>query len=62
MKNNYLSYCLAIVCPNGITNITGTTSGHFVYPESGNYGANETKCWRIEVPKPYFGYGMTYHT
>ncbi|XP_067039974.1 tolloid-like protein 2 [Acropora muricata] len=48
-------------CPNGITNITGETSGEIVYPISGTYGANETKCWRIEVPKPYIGIGIKYH-
>lgn len=42
-------FFLPIVCPNGITNITGSIST-LVYPESGNYGVNETKCWRIKVP------------
>jgi len=50
-------------CPDGfmITNITGQTSGEIVYPSSGNYGINETKCWRIEVPEPYIGIGLYYH-
>ena len=41
-------FFLPIGCPNGITNITGSIST-LVYPESGNYGVNETKCWRIKV-------------
>ena len=41
-------FFLPIVCPNGITNITGSIRT-LVYPESGNYGVNETKCWRIKV-------------
>jgi len=49
------------ICPNGMTNITGQTSGEVVYPTSGNYGINETKCWRIEVPEPYIGIGVSYH-
>ncbi|XP_044176705.1 tolloid-like protein 2 [Acropora millepora] len=49
------------VCPHDITNITGEISGEFEYPMSGTYGANETKCWRIEVPKPYVGIGIIYH-
>ncbi|KAK2551115.1 Tolloid-like protein 2, partial [Acropora cervicornis] len=48
-------------CPNGITNITGEISGEIVYPSSGTYGANETKCWRIEVPKPYTDIAIIYH-
>ena len=32
------------VCPNGITNITAS-SGRLKYPTSGNYGANEIKCY-----------------
>jgi len=36
-------------------------SGELVYPSSGNYGINETKCWRIEVPKPYEGIGIYTH-
>ena len=36
-----------LVCPNGIVNMTGSTAGTLVYPSSGNYGINETKCWRI---------------
>ena len=47
-------------CPNGITNITGVTSGEIMYPSSGTFGVNETKCWRIEIPKPYTGIGLTY--
>ena len=39
-------------CPNGITNITAS-SGSVIYPTSGNYGVNETKCWIIEVPDTY---------
>ncbi|XP_066018045.1 procollagen C-endopeptidase enhancer 2-like [Pocillopora verrucosa] len=42
------------ICPNGITNITAP-SGELVYPESGTYGKNETKCWRITVPDTYDG-------
>ncbi|KAL9973407.1 hypothetical protein ACROYT_G019865 [Oculina patagonica] len=42
------------ICPNGITNITAA-KGVIEYPESGNYGINETKCWRIEVPETYEG-------
>lgn len=49
------------ICPNGITNITGQTSGELVYPMSGTYGINDTKCWRIEIPKPYVGIGIIYH-
>ena len=49
------------VCPNGIVNMTGSTTGTLVYPSSGNYGINETKCWRIEVPKPYVGIGIYFH-
>ena len=41
--------------------MTGSTAGTLVYPSSGNYGINETKCWRIEVPKPYIGIGMYFH-
>ena len=36
-------FFLPIVCPNGMTNITGSIRT-LVYPESGNYGVNETKC------------------
>ncbi|XP_073254517.1 tolloid-like protein 2 [Porites lutea] len=50
------------ICPNGIVNITGSTTGTLVYPSSGNYGINETKCWRIEVPKPYTGIGIYFHS
>ncbi|XP_068703740.1 tolloid-like protein 2 [Montipora foliosa] len=49
------------ICPNGITNITGQTSGEVQYPMAGTYGVNETKCWRIEIPKPYDRIGITYH-
>ncbi|XP_068738674.1 bone morphogenetic protein 1-like isoform X2 [Montipora capricornis] len=52
---------VSIVCPNGITNITGQTSGELEYPMAGTYGVNETKCWRIEIPKPYDRIGITYH-
>ena len=41
--------------------MTGSTTGTLVYPRSGNYGINETKCWRIEVPKPYVGIGIYFH-
>ena len=41
--------------------MTGSTTGTLVYPSSGNYGINETKCWRIEVPKPYIGIGIYFH-
>jgi len=44
-----------------MTNITGQTSGEVVYPRSGNYGINETKCWRIEVPEPYEEIGIYFH-
>jgi len=40
------------ICPDGITNITAS-KGVIAYPESGTYGINETKCWRIEVPETY---------
>ena len=30
-------------------------SGELVYPESGTYGKNETKCWSITVPDTYYG-------
>lgn len=50
------------ICPNGIVNMTGSTAGTLVYPSSGNYGINETKCWRIEVPKPYIGIGIYFHS
>lgn len=45
-------FLFTIVCPNGVTNITAS-SGKLVYPESGTYDKNETKCWRIEVPDTY---------
>jgi len=47
------------ICPNGITNITAST-GFVVYPESGTYGVNETKCWMIEVPETYDGIYLTF--
>ncbi|CAH3113950.1 unnamed protein product [Pocillopora meandrina] len=37
-----------------MTNITAF-SGELVYPESGTYGKNETKCWSITVPDTYYG-------
>ncbi|CAH3113939.1 unnamed protein product [Pocillopora meandrina] len=40
------------ICPNGITNITAA-SGSLKYPTSGNYGVNEIKCWKIEIPDIY---------
>ncbi|XP_074620944.1 bone morphogenetic protein 1-like [Acropora palmata] len=49
------------VCPHGITNITGEINGEIEYPSSGTYGANETKCWRIEVPEPYKSIKIIYH-
>ena len=56
-----LMLVLFLVCPNGIVNITGSTTGTLAYPSSGNYGINETKCWRIEVPKPYVGIAIYFH-
>lgn len=53
--------CQNLDCPDGIANITGKVSGEIVYPSSGTYGANETKCWIIEVPRPYTGIGLYYH-
>ncbi|KAM7436204.1 hypothetical protein ABFA07_013961 [Porites harrisoni] len=50
------------ICPNGIVNITGSTTRTLAYPSSGNYGINETKCWRIEVPKPYVGIAIYFHS
>ncbi|KAJ7356214.1 hypothetical protein OS493_025966 [Desmophyllum pertusum] len=47
------------ICPDGITNITGS-SGSLVYPSSGDYGVNETKCWKIEVPEGYYTVGYIY--
>lgn len=55
-ENSFANFSTA--CPNGITNITGDTDGEFAYPSSGTYGINETKCWRIEVPKPYSVIGL----
>lgn len=49
------------ICPNGITNITGQTSGELEYPMTGTYGVNETKCWKIEIPKPYDRIGIILH-
>ena len=64
--NSYVSFFLFFpffftVCPNGIVNMTGSTTGTLVHPSSGNYGINETKCWRIEVPKPYVGIAINVH-
>lgn len=56
-----LMLVLFLVCPNGIENMTDSTTGTLVYPSSGNYGINETKCWRIAVPKPYIGIGIYFH-
>ena len=52
--NNLLfpHFSFVTVCPNGIINITAP-SGSLKYPTSGNYGVNETKCWKIEVPYTY---------
>ena len=60
-KINLYFFYIFTVCPHGITNITGEISGEIEYPSSGTYGANETKCWRIEVPKPYSGIKIIYH-
>ena len=60
-ENEHVS-CLFIfltVCPNGITNISGS-SGILTYPSSGDYGVNETKCWKIEVPETYLQIYFTY--
>ena len=55
------SRCLFFaVCPNGITNITAS-SGVLAYPNSGDYGINETKCWGIEVPETYEAIYYTYN-
>ncbi|XP_078369750.1 bone morphogenetic protein 1-like [Oculina patagonica] len=48
------------ICPNGITNITAS-SGVLAYPNSGDYGINETKCWKIEVPDTYKGIYYIYN-
>ncbi|KAL9973406.1 hypothetical protein ACROYT_G019862 [Oculina patagonica] len=48
------------ICPNGITNITAS-SGVLAYPTSGDYGINETKCWKIEVPDTYEGIHYIYN-
>ena len=50
----------ATVCPNGITNITAS-SGSLIYPSSGDYGVNETKCWKIEAPDTYAGVGWHFN-
>ena len=48
-------------CPNGIVNITAAT-GQIAFPESSSdYGVNETKCWRIQVPDVYEGIGIYYN-
>ena len=62
-RNNvvFINVGFFLVCPNGIVNITGSITGTLVYPSSGNYGINETKCWRIEVPKPYVGIGIYFN-
>ncbi|KAM7436206.1 Dorsal-ventral patterning tolloid-like protein 1 [Porites harrisoni] len=57
-----ISTLQVVVCPNGIENMTDSTTGTLVYPSSGNYGINETKCWRIAVPKPYIGIGIYFHS
>ena len=53
------SFVFSTVCPNGITNITAS-KGVIAYPQSGTYGINETKCWRIEVPETYRGVYWTF--
>jgi len=51
----------SIDCPNGITNIKAAT-GQIAHPGSSiNYGVNETKCWKIQVPDVYEGIGIYYH-
>ena len=48
-------------CPNGIKEIKAA-SGQIAYPESSsNYGVNETKCWKIQVPDIYEGIGIYFH-
>ena len=44
------------VCPGGITNLTGSSGTITHY----DYGVNETKCWRIEVPDAYDEIDWTY--
>ena len=44
------------VCPDGITNLTGSSGTITHY----DYGVNETKCWRIEVPDAYDSIGWSY--
>ena len=60
--NNLLfpHFSFVTVCPNGITYITAS-SGRLKYPTSGNYGANEIKCWKIEVPDTYKGIRFQYN-
>ncbi|RMX57976.1 hypothetical protein pdam_00015933 [Pocillopora damicornis] len=48
------------ICPNGLINITAS-SGSLIYPSSGNYGVNETKCWKIEVPDTYAAIGFRFY-
>ena len=59
MINVFPFFLFSTVCPNGITNITAS-KGVIAYPESGTYGINETKCWRIEVPEGYRGIYWTF--
>lgn len=53
-ENDSVLSVFLTVCPNGITNIKAS-SGVLAYPSSGDYGINETKCWKIEVPDTYKG-------
>lgn len=48
------------ICPNGIINITETT-GLITYPTSGDYGVNETVCWKFEVPVTYVKMILVFH-
>ena len=48
------------VCPNGITDIIAS-NGSLKYPTSVNYGVNEIKCWKIEVPDTYQGIRFQYY-
>ena len=59
MINVFPFFLFSKFCPNGITNITAS-KGVIAYPESGTYGINETKCWRIEVPEGYRGIYWTF--
>lgn len=53
--------CQSLDCPSGITNITAAM-GQIAYPgSSSDYGANEIKCWKIQVPDGYDGIGIYYH-